>query len=137
MLDKEEIYKRLEGLGYTSTDTESDDFTITYLIAKCEQYIRNMCNLKDNESVPDGLHYVWVDLVCGHFLREKRDSGKLTEYNGFEISSEISQVRLGDVFVTNGNWNSSPTHRLNVIIETLLDPKELRSELTCYRKVKW
>lgn len=133
---KEEVIRRLTGLGYKYDETE-DSFTIDFLIERCEMHIKNVCNLGDDENIPSRLHYVWVDLVCGEFLRQKRDSGKLTEWNGFSIDSEIGQIRLGDMFVTNGKWSSSPATKLNYIIEQLLDPERIKNELVGFRRVKW
>ena len=87
------IVKRLEVLSYKVTS--EDKFMIMFTAQKIEQHIKNVCNLLE---LPEGLKYVYVDMVCGEFLQCKYNLNQLDDDN-FSIEDAVS-VSLGEARVS-------------------------------------
>lgn len=124
-----DVLKRLESLGYSPK--EDDGWMISFAIQKVENTIKNSCN---TTSIPDGLHYTAVDMICGEFLFAKKQSGKLEDFN---LETAIKQVQTGDTNVTFsvGEGSSSPEQRLDSLLAHLITSG--RGDFACYRKIRW
>lgn len=122
------VLKRLESFGYNIS--EDDIWPLSYSIRTVENRIKNYCN---TSSIPEGLFYVIVDMVCGDFLYTKKQTGQL-ELDNLELDTAISQISEGDTSVKFVDGLSNDD-KLNNFIDTLKNPKE--GDLICYRKVKW
>ena len=62
---KDEVIKRLDSLNY-KVNEEKDSFVLKFIIDKVEQDIKNKTN---QSEVPSGLHFVFVERVCGEIGR--------------------------------------------------------------------
>nr|WP_308742098.1 hypothetical protein [uncultured Anaerocolumna sp.] len=124
------VLKRLESLGYTIQD--GDGWMIGFSVQKVENHIKNSCN---TSSVPDGLKYTAVDMVCGEFLFALKQTGKLNET--FDLDAAVKQVQAGDTNVTFaiGDGSNTPEQRLNNLLAYLMTKGE--GDFVCYRKIKW
>lgn len=126
----EMVLKRLESLGYTIQD--GNGWMIVFSVQKVENHIKNSCN---TASVPDGLKYTAVDMVCGEFLFALKQTGKLNET--FDLDAAVKQVQAGDTNVTFaiGDGSNTPEQRLNNLLAYLMTKGE--GNFVCYRKIKW
>lgn len=124
------ILKRLESLGYTIQD--GDAWLIGFSVQKVENHIKNSCN---TNSIPDGLKYTAVDMVCGEFLFALKQTGKLDEV--FDLDVAIKSIQEGDTNVTFaiGDGSQTPEQRLNSLLSFLMTNGE--GDFVCYRKIKW
>jgi len=121
----ESVVLRLESLGYTVLI--EDDWMLAFCIQKVENKIKNLCNIS---SVPDTAIQIAVDMVCGEFLYNLQQTGKLT--NQFNTEAAIKKVSLGDTsvdFGSNGN-----TQSLDTLIKYLICKE---GDLLCFRKMSW
>lgn len=89
---KEKVVKRLASLNYEIKDT--DEFVLKYVIDKVEQGIKNKTNLSE---VPEGLHFVFVDRVCGEFLKGMYISNLLADK---QIEATVTSIKEGDTQVS-------------------------------------
>lgn len=130
-LDKpfiELVLKRLESLSYTVK--EDDSWMIAFAAQKVENTIKNSCN---TSSVPAGLQYVAVDMICGEFLYSKKQTGSL---NDFDLEIAVKQVQAGDTNVTFAvEKGASVEQRLDALFSYLINSG--KGEFVCYRKIKW
>lgn len=125
----EEITERLASFNYTVT--ESDSWMLTFLIQKVENHIKNITNLS---IVPEGLSNIFIDMVIGEFLLNKKSTGNLAELN---LETAVKQIQEGDTSITYaiGDGDLTPEKRLDNLIKHLLIRGE--RELLSYRCVKW
>ena len=121
----DDIVKRLEALGYTVE--AADDWAINYSIEKATNTIKNACNVA---AVPEGLHYVAVDMVCGEFLQMKKGTGQL---EGFDVEAAVKQLKEGDTAITYAIPDNSIT--LDGLIGYLIASG--RSQFTTFRRLAW
>lgn len=121
-----DVLKRLESLGYTATD--SDAWMISFSIQKVENDVKSSCN---TSSIPDGLYYVAIDMICGNFLFSKKQSGSL---EGFNLEQAIKSVQTGDTNVTFGD-DGSTEKRFDSLLSFLMNNG--RGDFVSYRKIKW
>lgn len=122
-INAESVVKRLESLGAAADDR--DVTSIELIINGIEEYIMNYCNIS---CLPSELYNAAVDMCCGAFLKTKQSLGELRSVNG-----EVSSVKEGDITIS-FNEEASGAKALGEIIEGLMDK---RSELECFRKLKW
>lgn len=121
---------RLAMLGYTAT--QNDTLQIEYYISKCEELLKGDLNVS---SIPEGLFYVEVDMVVGHFLFDKKSAGTLT---GISFTAPAKQISEGDTSVTfagASDGSLTPEARFDAMLNTLMHPSEFI--LTSYRQLKW
>lgn len=125
----EEITERLASFNYTVT--EADSWTLTFLIQKVENHIKNITNLS---TIPEGLANVAVDMVVGEFLLNKKSMGNLA---GFDLETAVKQIQEGDTSITYaiGEGSNTPEQRLDALIAHLMDYG--KNELLSYRCIKW
>ena len=126
-----DIIKRLESLGYAFDP--ADDWVLNFIVDKVTNTIKNECNVIE---IPDGLHQIAVDMVCGEFLMMKKGSGQL---DGFEVdldSAALKQIQEGDTSVSFAiEAVASPEKRLDALIYYLMDYG--KSQFITYRRLKW
>lgn len=128
----EQFYKavlnRLVSFGYEPK--EEDGWVICFAMQKIENHIKNTCN---TPTIPDGLFNVAVDMVCGEFLFDKKQTGKL-ELTDLDLNGAITQIHEGDVTVHFAS-GMSDEERFNSLINYLLHGGD--GELICYRRMVW
>lgn len=125
---KEDIKKRLSDFGYTLL--EADDFALTFVINTVEKSIKNFCNRVD---VPDELYEVVINRVCGEFLSEKKQSGKLTDID-FEVAEK--SIRMGDTTIDFAiNSNLTPEANFDRLLKALMTTGE--GDLISFRQLRW
>ena len=119
----EDVIKRLQGLGFSVT--ENDNWVLNFCIDKVENHIKNNCNVSE---VPQGLHEVAVDLICGEYLQGKFNAGQLGDY-----SQAVSKIKEGDTDITFVS-GMSEAELLKTLINTLCS-REI--DFAAYRRFKW
>ena len=124
----EMVAERLKTFGYEVEDT--DKLSLTFVISKVEQSINNECN---TATVPTGLQYAAVDMVCGEFLQSKYSIGQL-DLAGLDLERAISSLSEGDVSISFDDATSDEK-KLQSLIEVLKAAG--KDELLCYRKLRW
>ena len=90
---EDKVIERLDTLGY-AYDKDKDGMLIGILIASVGEHIKNRIN---DTEIPEGLDNVYVDMVCGEFLRQKKAVGQL---NDIEQSKAVESIKMGDVTVS-------------------------------------
>ena len=124
---RNEIVKRLESLGYTVVQ-DKDDFILEYIFKKVEQDIKNKTN---QSEVPEGLHYVLIERICGEFLNGLKASSLLTED---EIDSVVASIKEGDTQVS-FDVKSSPEAIFKAYISYMMTYGN--DDFAKYRKFVW
>ena len=123
-----EYLNRLVSLGYTPT--EADLWELSFAMSDTENRIKNSCN---TSSIPEGLFNVAVDMMCGKFLKIRKDSGKL-QLSDLDLSGAITSITEGDVSITFDS-NETDEQKLNHLISYLMTKGE--GEFVCYRQLRW
>jgi|LSQX01.3.fsa_nt_gb hypothetical protein len=121
----EDVIKRLQSLGYTVVD--GDRYAIEFAIQRVTWTIRNECNVTE---IPDGLHNIAVDMVCGEFLSMKKGSGQLLD---FDVESAIKSIKEGDTQITYAV--SDMKNPLDWLINYLTNCG--KSQFVAYRRLTW
>lgn len=127
----DEVIKRLESFGYTYT--QSDIHNIDYAIAKIGTYIKNFCNI---EEIPERLQFVYIDIVCGEFLQEKKSSGQL-KLSDLDLSKPaLKSISEGDTNISYATGEGSQTdeQKLDSLINCLLN---YQNQLYKFRRIVW
>jgi hypothetical protein len=129
ILMKNDVAERLKSLGYETT--ANDEFALMFLISKVENTIKNECNV---DGIPDGLHQIAVDMVCGEFLQAKQANGQLDES---EINTEaaIKSIKEGDTQITYAIPDGGGSGSLDALINYLMNYG--RSQFITFRKFRW
>jgi hypothetical protein len=122
----EDVVQRLASFGYTVDETV-DTWVLNFCIDKVTNTILNLCNI---DSIPDGLHQIAVDMVCGEFLSGKKGSGQL---DGIDAAGAIKSIKEGDTQITYAVSDDSIT--LDSLIDMLLNRG--KSEFVRYRRLVW
>ncbi|WP_418527330.1 hypothetical protein [Longicatena caecimuris] len=117
---------RLKSLTYTVKN--DDAFTLSFLLQKVENTIRNSCN---TTSIPDGLVFIAVDMVCGEFLMNLKQTNSLGD--SFNAEMAIKQVKLGDADVSFDDENENK--KLDELFSYMMNHG--KGEFICYRKIRW
>jgi hypothetical protein len=127
MLD---VQERLESLGYTYV-AATDDWMLNFISTKVEGYIKSECNLS---AIPEGLHEVAVDMVCGEFLQNKKAINQLADFN---LDAAVKSIKEGDTQITFAlnEGSLTPEARLDMLINWLINGG--RSVFASYRSIKW
>lgn len=120
------VISRLEDLTYVIG--EGDVFSLTFIMQTVENTIRNSCN---TASIPDGLTFIAVDMVCGQFLSHKKQTNSLGD--SFDIDTAIKSVKLGDVNVAFDEEGSDS--KLDRFFNYLMNHG--KDEFICYRRIRW
>ncbi len=111
-----DVIARLESFGCTAESI--DNFTVNFLIQKVENQIKNNCNI---DAIPDGLHQVAVDAVCGYYLQSMKTTNP-ESLSGINLAPVIKEITEGDTSLTYAFGEGSETNeeRLNKLIEYLI-----------------
>lgn len=131
-----DVTERLASFGYTVT--ADDTWVLGFISEKVESSIKNDCGVYDTASssvvIPNELHGIAVDMVCGEFLYLKKQTGQL---EGFDLDTALKTVQAGDTTVTFaiGEGSMTPEQRLNSFISYLMTNG--KGEFICYRRIKW
>jgi hypothetical protein len=127
-----DVTERLASLGYTVTT--DDNWVLGFISNKVEVSIKNDCGVYDIDSktivIPDALHGVAVDMVCGEFLKGKKSTGTLT---GFDLSPVTKSIAEGDTKVEFSQI--TPEQRLDAMLDYLLNHG--KGELVSHRCIRW
>lgn len=121
----EDVIERLQSLEYTVVD--GDRYAIEFAVQKVTWTIRNECNVAE---IPDGLHSIAVDMVCGEFLSMKKGTGQLPEFN---VESAIKSIKEGDTQITYAV--SDTANSLDWLINYLMNYG--KSQFIKYRRFAW
>ncbi len=122
----DDIVSKLESMGYIID--ENDVFTIGFAIMKTHTKIKNICGIN---SIPDELHFAFVELSLGDILHSLKASGKLNSI--FNLGDGVKTVNIGDTSITFDA--SSADKSVDSLINCLLEKGEL--DILCYRKLRW
>ena len=128
MLD--DVIALLEALGVSGA---GDDPLIPYMINSVTERVKNETN---QQEIPEGLHWVSVELVVGEYLTFKKNAGQL-DMNGLDFEAAIKQIQEGDtntVFAI-GEGNTTPEQRLDTLINYLMNGRT--REFIKYRRLVW
>lgn len=121
----EDVIARLQSLGYMVVD--GDQYAVEFAIQKVTWTIRNECNVAE---IPDGLHNIAVDMVCGEFLSIMKGSGRLSE---FDVENAIKSIKEGDTQVTYAV--SDMANPFDWLINYLMNYG--KSQFIAYRRFAW
>ena len=121
----DDIVKRLKSFGYKVV--AADKWVLEFLFDKVSNTIKNECNVGE---IPDGLHQVAVDMVCGEFFLMKKGSGQL---DGIDACAAIKQISEGDTSITYAVADGSIT--LDGLISILINGG--RSQFVNFRRIRW
>jgi hypothetical protein len=121
----EDVVQRLQSLGYEVL--EKDEWLINFAIDKVTWTIKNECNVPE---IPDGLHFIAVDMVCGEFLFAIKGSGQL---ENFDVEAAVKSIKEGDTQITYAISDNSIT--LDGLIDSLI--RTGRSQFVTYRRFVW
>lgn len=124
----ESVINRLISFGYPPKDV--DLWELSFIMLDVENRINNSCN---TTSLPDGLQTVAVDMICGQFLMNRKNSGRL-ELSNLDLGGAIASITEGDVSIS-FDANSTDEQRFNQLINHLMTKGE--GEFVCYRKLSW
>ncbi len=122
-----EVLKRLVSFGYALR--EDDGWAICFAMQNVENHIKNSCN---TVSVPEGLFYISVDMVCGEFLLASKQTGKL-QLADMDLDGAITSIKEGDTQVNFSG--ASDDEKFSSFLDYLLRGRE--GDFVCYRKLKW
>lgn len=125
---REDVVKTLKSVGYEVVDT--DLFLLEQSIEKVKSYIKNKTN---QNKVPEGLKYIWVDRSTGEFLYFKKSLNQL-ELKGLEFDRVAKEISEGDTKVVYEDTKSTGD-KFEVYTTYLMTRGE--DELLRYRRIVW
>ena len=125
---KEDVIKTLKSVGYEVVDT--DLFLLEQSIEKVKSYIKNKTN---QNKVPEGLKYIWVDRSTGEFLYFKKSLNQL-ELKGLDFDCVAKEISEGDTKVVFED-TKSVGDKFEVFTTYLMTRGE--DELLGYRRIVW
>lgn len=128
MLD--DVIALLDALGVTGA---ADDPLLPYMVNSVTERVKNETN---QSEIPEGLHYVAVELVVGEYLTFKKNAGQL-EIDGLDLEAAVKQIQEGDtntVFAI-GDGSQTPEQRLDTLISRLT--RDRSREFIRFRRIQW
>lgn len=123
---KEEVIQRLKSLNYTVVQT--DEFALQFIIDKVEQDIKNKTN---QDEVPSELHFVFIDRVCGEFLRSMMAYKLMSDE---QIDSLVASIKEGDTNIS-FDVNSSPQAKFDAYTKYLANSGS--NDFAKFRRFVW
>lgn len=105
--------------------TEDDTLELSFAVNKVQESIRNTTN---RLTIPEGLTYTAVNMVCGEFLHIRNATNRLEEFN---VEQALKEIKVGDASVTLGSGGAD----IGTLINHLLVVG--RGDVLSYRKLKW
>ena len=125
---KEDVIKTLKSVGYEVVDT--DLFLLEQSIEKVKSYIKNKTN---QNKVPEGLKYIWIDRSTGEFLYFKKSLNQLN-LNGLNFGRMAKEISEGDTKVVYEDTKTTGD-KFEVYMTYLMTREE--NELLRYRRIVW
>jgi hypothetical protein len=125
---KEDVIKTLKSVGYEVVD--ADLFLLEQSIEKVKSYIKNKTN---QNKVPGGLKYIWIDRSTGEFLNFKKSLNQLN-LNGLNFGRMAKEISEGDTKVVYEDTKTTGD-KFEVYMTYLMIRGE--DELLRYRKIVW
>ncbi len=125
---KEDVKKSLKSVGYDVVD--ADLFLLEQSIEKVKAYIKNKTN---QNKVPLGLKYIWIDRSVGEFLYFKKSLNQLN-LNGLNFGRIAKEITEGDTKVVFSDTKTTGD-KFEIYIEYLLTKGE--DEILKYRRLVW
>ena len=125
---REEVIKTLKSVGYEVVD--ADLFLLEKSIEKVKSYIKNKTN---QNKVPEGLKYIWIDRSTGEFLYFKKSLNQL-ELKGLDFDRMAKEISEGDTKVVYEDTKSTG-EKFEVYMTYLMTRGEV--ELLRYRRIVW
>jgi hypothetical protein len=122
------VVERLMSFGVAPTD--EDAWMIAYTTKGTVNHVLNEIN---HQKIPEGLHEVVVDMICGELLNAKFLSGQL-DLDSLNLDGMIQSVKEGDTTV-NFSAEGSDEAKLKNLLSWLIQGKGC--DLLCYRKMRW
>lgn len=111
----------------------ADDPLLPYMVNSVTERVKNGTN---QSELPEGLHYVAVELVVGEYLTFKKNAGQL-EIDGLDLEAAVKQIQEGDtntVFAI-GDGSQTPEQRLDTLIARLTHDRS--REFIRFRRIQW
>ena len=111
----------------------ADDPLLPYMVNSVTERVKNETN---QSELPEGLHYVAVELVVGEYLTFKKNAGQL-EIDGLDLEAAVKQIQEGDtntVFAI-GDGSQTPEQRLDTLIARLTHDRS--REFIRFRRIQW
>ena len=125
---KEDVIKTLKSVGYEVVD--ADLFLLDQSIEKVKSYIKNKTN---QNKVPEGLKYIWIDRSTGEFLNFKKSLNQLN-LNGLNFGRMAKEISEGDTKVVYEDTKTTGD-KFEVYMTYLMIRGE--DELLRYRRIVW
>jgi len=125
---REEVIKTLKSVGYEVVD--ADLFLLEQSIEKVKSYIKNKTN---QNKVPEGLKYIWIDRSTGEFLNFKKSLNQLN-LNGLNFGRMAKEISEGDTKVVYEDTKTTGD-KFEVYMTYLMTRGE--DELLRYRRIVW
>lgn len=125
---KEDVIKTLKSVGYEVVD--ADLFLMEQSIEKVKSYIKNKTN---QNKVPEGLKYIWIDRSTGEFLNFKKSLNQLN-LNGLNFGRMAKEISEGDTKVVYEDTKTTGD-KFEVYMTYLMTRGE--DELLRYRRIVW
>lgn len=126
----QKVKERLVSLGFE--DVSSD----TGLIEYYADLVFDEITLNINWStIPDKLHTLYIDMICGEFLYAKYLRGDLDELlkDPNEVNAKATSIKVGDVSVGLSGGSTRTDYFLG-LIESLRNPKNKRYLMDIVRR---
>lgn len=105
--------------------TEDDALELVFAVNKVQESIKNTTN---QLTIPEGLTYTAVNMVCGEFLHIRNATNRLEE---FKVEQALKEIKVGDASVTLGSGGAD----IGTFINHLMVVG--RGDVLSYRKLKW
>lgn len=125
---REDVVKTLKSVGYEVVD--ADLFLLEQSIEKVKSYIKNKTN---QNKVPEGLKYIWIDRSTGEFLNFKKSLNQLN-LNGLNFGRIAKEISEGDTKVVYEDTKTTGD-KFEVYMTYLMTRGE--DELLRYRRIVW
>lgn len=125
---KDDVIKTLKSVGYEVVD--ADLFLLEQSIEKVRSYIKNKTN---QNKVPEGLKYIWIDRSTGEFLNFKKSLNQLN-LNGLNFDRIAKEISEGDTKVVYEDTKTTGD-KFEVYMTYLMTRGE--DELLRYRRIVW
>lgn len=125
-----DVIALLSAIGVTGA---GDDPLLPYMVNSVTERVKNETN---QPEIPDGLHYVAVELVVGEYLTFKKNAGQL-DIDGLDLEAAVKQIQEGDtntVFAI-GDGSMTPEQRVDSLISRLC--RDRSREFIRYRRLVW
>jgi len=127
---RDDVLALLGALGVAGAE---DDPLLTYIENSVAERVKNETN---QSEIPEGLHYVCVELAVGEYLKLKKNAGQL-DVDGLDLDAAVKQIQEGGTNVVfavgDGSW--TPEQRLETLITRLTCDRTC--EFMRYRRLVW